>query len=188
MKDDKCINKRELSLMGNTAQRERPRQRRERPRSKKAHLRMCGNTRQPRNSLVPSASLNSAAGVAADTLILESASFASWSCDRCARVPWARDQMGTGAFPQQSDRCGQRAVVPFFSLFSRRRTADTDKGRDGPRGGSGNGRWKIKILCFPRYEVLAMWGKFIREEKNGVSLECKRAGFSRWKIICMMEF
>lgn len=121
--------------------------------------------KQPRPS---SASLNSAAGVAADTLILESASFASWPCDRCARIPWARDQMGTGAFPQQSDRRGQRVVMLFFLPFlPRRRTADTDKRRDGPRGGSGNGRWKIKILCFPRYETpSAVRGRFIHMKKR----------------------
>lgn len=105
----------------------------------KACLRMCGNTRQPRYSLVPSASLNSAAGVAADTLILQSASFASWPCDRCARVPWAGIKWAPARFP--TDRCGQRAVVPFFPpFFSRRHTADTDKECEREEGSRGRYR------------------------------------------------
>lgn len=106
---------------------------------------MCGNTWQPRYSLVPSASLNLTAGVAADTLILESASFASWPCDRYVRVPWARDQMGTGAFPNsRTDADSVLCRALFFSFFSRRRTVDTDKGRKDPRGDSENGRWRSK--------------------------------------------
>lgn len=133
---------------------------------------MCGNTRQPRYSLVPSASLNSTAGVAADTLILESASFASWLCDRYARVPWARDQMGTGAFPNsQTDADSVLCrVLFFFSLFSRRRTVYTDKRRENPWGDSENGRWKIKILCFPCYETLSPYGvSLFAWEGNNVS-------------------
>lgn len=142
--------------------------------SKKIHLKMCENTWQPRNSLVPSASLNSAAGVAADTLILESASFASWPCDRCARIPWARDQMGTDAFLQQSDRCGQHVVMPFFLFFlSRRRTVGTDKERDGPREGSGNGRTvKDKNSVFSS-RSLTVWGRFIHTKKRTERLSSK---------------
>lgn len=104
---------------------------------------MCRNTRQPRNSFVPSASLNSAAGVPADTLILESASFASWPCDRCApgtmspRIKW----VPAVRFPSsQTDADSAALVVLFFLPFLTSSHSRYGKGRDGPRGGSGRKR------------------------------------------------